>query len=238
MFMKIVINPKYKILTSFIENIPNIFAQEGTLVYEARNQLKSYNVEGYDIIVKSFKRPHLLNRFVYTFFRPSKAKRSYEYALKLLKKGIASPEPIAYIEEKKGGLLNCSYYISIFEKEYDHIRFYMNGDIKNDELLTQISQFIAGFHDKGVYHLDMSPGNILFKLNGDKYVFSLIDINRMKFKENLTEEERYQSFKRLSSNGEVLAFLAREYAKASGLNEDKAVKNIKKACSKFFKTDL
>ncbi|MDL2289932.1 lipopolysaccharide kinase InaA family protein [Paludibacteraceae bacterium OttesenSCG-928-F17] len=236
--MKIVINPKYKELTSFVENIPDTFTNKGELVYEARNQLKSYRVDGYDVIVKSFKRPHLLNRFVYSFFRPSKAKRSYEYAFELLKRDVPTPEPIAYIEEKKHGLLNRSYYISVFEKDYDHIRFYMNGDIKNDELIRQIAQFISEFHAKGVFHLDMSPGNILFKEENGNYIFSLIDINRMKFKDNLTEKERYESFKRLSFKGEVIEKLGKEYAKASNLNEEKTIKNIKQECAKFFKTNL
>lgn len=232
--MKIVINPKYKSLSLFIKDIPNVFNEKGTLVYEARNQLKSYNKGGYDIIVKSFKKPHLFNRIVYTFFRPSKARRSYEYAFRLLEKGIQTPEPIAYIEEKKGGLLNRSYYISIYEKDYEHIRFYMNGDIKNDELIKQIALFIAQFHSKGVYHLDMSPGNILFKKEGEEYVFSLVDINRMKFKQ-LTEKERYQSFKRISSKETVIDKLSKEYARACGLNEEKTASAVKNECLRFFK---
>ena len=103
--MKIVINPAYAVLKSFITKIPVLFEQEGELVYIARNQLRHYSVEGYDVIVKRYKQPHLINRIAYTYFRPSKAKRAYEYAFKLLKLGINSPAPIAYIEQYKSGLL-------------------------------------------------------------------------------------------------------------------------------------
>ena len=125
--MKTVINPTYNALSSFINRIPYIFDQEGALVFTARNQLKSYTVEGVDLIVKRYKRPHLINRIAYTFFRPSKAKRAYEYALRLLELGIDTPMPIAYIEQKIAGLLSYSFFVSIYEKDYSDIRELMIG---------------------------------------------------------------------------------------------------------------
>lgn len=236
--MKIVINKEYEWLRAFIEKIPFVFSEEGNLIYEARNQLKAYQVKGLDIVVKSFKKPHLFNRLVYTFFRPSKAKRSYEYALELLGKGVATPYPIAYIEEKRNGLLNRSYYISVYEKEYDHIRFYMNGEQTDDNLLKETARFIANFHNKGVYHLDMSPGNILYKIEGDTYSFLLVDNNRMLFKKKISPRERYKSFGRLSNNAEVIDQMASEYAKECGLDEAEAKKAMKKYSSDFFHVKL
>src|ERR1035437_8356069 len=110
--MKIVINPTYSILSSFSSNIPTLFEQEGELVFKARNQLKSYSVEGFDVIVKRYKKPHLINRIAYTFFRPSKAKRAYEYALRLSELSINTPAPIAYIEQNSCGLINYGYFRS------------------------------------------------------------------------------------------------------------------------------
>jgi RIO-like serine/threonine protein kinase len=236
--MKLIINPKYKQLTDFINSIPNIFEIQGTSIYKARNELKTYETGGYDIVVKSFRKPHLLNRIAYGFLRPSKAQRSYKYALELLKRGVSTPEPIAYIEEKKGGLLNRSYYICIFEREYDHIRLYMTGEKKDDAFLAKLADFIADFHKKGVLFLDMSPGNILFKEANNNVTFSLVDINRTRFKTNLSKQERYQSFKRLSHNVSVINFVVREYALQSGINENEAITEVIKICKKFFKAKL
>ncbi|QRE24688.1 Kdo domain containing protein, partial [Flavobacterium psychrophilum] len=55
-----------------------------------------------DIIlnVKSFKIPFFFNGIVYKFFRKSKAERSYNYAKILSEKGIGTPNPIGFYENK------------------------------------------------------------------------------------------------------------------------------------------
>ena len=232
--MKIVINPVYNILESFISNIPDRFDQEGDLVYTARNQLKHFNVEGYDVIVKRYKEPHLINRIAYTYFRPSKAKRAYEYAFKLLKLGVDSPAPIAYIEQFNSGLLTYGFFISVYEKNYSVIRDFMSG-IQTDELLLKaLSLYIADLHAKGILHLDMSPGNILYLKETDNYHFTLIDINRMQFLPSVSTVKRYKSFKRLAENESVLTIIAKLYAEAAHLNVTEAVMEINRYSNKFF----
>lgn len=49
---------------------------------------------------------------IYTFFRRSKARRSYEHAVRLRALGIDSPEPIAWSEYRRHGLLSDTYYVS------------------------------------------------------------------------------------------------------------------------------
>ncbi|MDP4239382.1 MAG: lipopolysaccharide kinase InaA family protein [Bacteroidota bacterium] len=232
--MKIVINPSYRILNSFVSNIPTHFEQEGELVYTARNQLKHFSVEGYDVIVKRYKVPHLINRIAYTFFRPSKAKRAYNYALKLLQLGVDSPDPIAYIEQYKGGLLTHGYFISIYEKDYSVIRELMTGTQKDESLLKELSYYIADFHRKGVLHLDMSPGNILYKKDANHTQFTLIDINRMQFLPTISNEKRFKSFKRLSENEIVLTEIAKLYAAAAHLDEAEAIEKINQYSTDFF----
>ena len=232
--MKIVINPAYAVLNKFIAEIPVLFEQEGELVYIARNQLRHYTVEGYDVIVKRYKKPHIINRIAYSFFRPSKAKRAYEYAFKLLELGLDSPAPIAYIEEYACGLITYGYFISIYEKDYSLIRELMAGNQEDASLLKALSLYIAELHLKGVLHLDMSPGNILYKKEGEKFHFTLIDINRMQFLSSVSKNKRYMSFKRLSENKEVLTTVAGFYAAASGLNEAETISEINRYSLKFF----
>jgi len=234
--MKIVINPAYAVLTKFISEIPVLFEQEGELVYIARNQLRHYSVEGYDIIVKRYKKPHLINRIAYTFFRPSKAKRAYEYAFKLLALGVQSPVPIAYIEDSECGLLTLGYFVSIYEKDYSHIRELMDGTQKDELLLKALSLYIADIHKKGVLHLDMSPGNILYKKEVPNFKFTLIDINRMQFLSTVSKDKRFKSFKRLSENESVLTKVAKLYAAAANLDETESVEKINLYSSKFFST--
>ena len=116
--MKVEINPAYCRFSDAIKSIPDVFDKEGETIYKGRNQLKLFCFQGEDFVVKSFKIPHFINKFAYSFIRLSKARRSYEHGLLLRTKGINTPEPIAYIESKKFGLLNDSYYISKY-LDYD-----------------------------------------------------------------------------------------------------------------------
>ena len=231
--MKIIINPTYSILSSFISNIPTLFEQEGELVFKARNQLKSYSVEGFDVIVKRYKKPHLINRIAYTFFRPSKAKRAYEYALRLSELSINTPAPIAYIEQNSCGLINYGYFISVYEKDYSDIRNLMTGAQTDDDLLQELSTYIANFHNKGVLHFDMSPGNILYKKDENNYRFTLIDINRMQFLPSISKIKRFKSFHSLSDNKAVLSKVAKLYAAAANLDESETVEKINQYCTEF-----
>ena len=234
--MKIVINQKYSFLKSFVENLPTIFSNDGKLIYKERNILKCYSVGGYNIVVKQYKQPHIINRIAYTFFRPSKAKRSYEYALKLLELGIETPAPIAYIEEFKYGLLTYSYLFSIYEKDFSIIRDLMDGIQNDDDLLKSLALYIANLHQNGVLHLDISPGNLLYKKEGNQVHFTAIDINRMQFPKVITNEMRYKNFNRLSENDEVLTKIAKYYAAATNLDEQETIEKIKKYSTKFFST--
>lgn len=231
--MKIVINPKYQALESFVMSIPDLFEHEGKLVYDARNQLKCYSVEGYNVIVKRYKIPHIINRIAYTYFRPSKAKRAYEFALKLLQLGVNTPTPIAYIEQYQLGLLTHGYFISIYENDYSDIRKLMTGEQTNENLLKELSVYISDFHNKGVLHCDMSPGNILYKKVENHYDFTLVDINRMQFLPSISNEKRFKSFKRLSETESVLTAVARLYAAASNLDEKETVEKINRYNIKF-----
>lgn len=67
------------------------------IIYEgSRNRLGV--VDG-DINVKAFGRPRFPNNFVYGSIRKSKARRSFEHALRLRTLGFTTPLPYGYAEE-------------------------------------------------------------------------------------------------------------------------------------------
>lgn len=231
--MKIIINPAYNSLDSFIKEVPSFFDREGTIIYNQRNRLKTYCVDNTTVVVKRFRVPFFINRIIYTFFRSTKARRSFEYASMLLMKGIRTPDPVAYIEEKKMGLIHYSFYICLFEHELTHIRRQMLLEPWNKPFQKELALFVAELHSQGILFLDLSPGNILYQEKDNQPVFSLVDINRMKFKANLSLKERYKNFMRLSGNLEIMTELAREYARACSLDEKKTISHIIGYCATF-----
>ncbi|MDR5590819.1 lipopolysaccharide kinase InaA family protein [Christiangramia sp. SM2212] len=177
-----------------------------------RNSLRIFDISGYSINIKSFKKPNLINKIVYKFFRKSKAERSYRNALTLLKKNIGTPMPLAYAEEA-GAIFGRSFYAS--ENIIPDLTFrdlVTNPDYPDHEkILRAFTRFTYELHEKQVQFLDHSPGNTLIRKKGEEYEFFLVDLNRMNFKD-LNFEERMINFSRLTPKKEMVEIMADEYA--------------------------
>lgn len=228
------INSEYKYLTPFISSLPEIFSIEGETIYEGRNTLKCFQIEGVNLVVKSFKKPHIINKIAYSFFRESKAKRSYLYALDLLERGVVTPAPIAYINEYKHGLLSRSYYICVYQRNASPIAPYVNGDAEDRVLLSDMVRFIVSLHEKNVLHLDLSPGNVLIEKSEGQNKFSIIDINRLKI-EDIDKDKAYKNFARLARNRYVSTTIAEIYADERGWDREEAIETINKYSDDFFR---
>jgi len=202
---------------TFLIDIQNSFKKESNqTLFQQRNTIKIVKFEQKKYVVKSFKVPHLLNQIVYRFFRSSKAQRSYENAVKLRELNINTPQPIGYIEFPSFFLFNESYYISdFFDYDFEIRALLADKHFPHrEEILTQFVAFSYNLHNKGVFHIDYSPGNILVKKIDDTYSFSLIDVNRMQFLE-FTDELRMKAFSKLSTFNEDRAFITNAYCKLS-----------------------
>lgn len=211
---KIVLNSKFSNLSNFINNISSLFTEEGNTIYKGRNILKTFNIEGVSINVKSFKKPHLINQIAYATIRKSKARRSYEHACKLEELGIGTPSPIAYIEHSRPCMLKQSYYISKQISFDDELRVLSRGTLEQHKgLILQFAQFTAKLHSLKVYHLDYSPGNILFKKQDEQYIFYLVDLNRMEIGIEIDLEKATKNFARLWGNEDMIRLFAEEYAR-------------------------
>ncbi len=237
--MKIVINPQYKHLKLFVENIEEHFHASSDILYDERNQIRVVSFEGEEYVVKSFKIPNLINRFVYRFLRPSKAKRSYEYSMKLGEEYC--PEAVAFTEEHHKISLAKSYYIS---KKYDYdftIRpVLLDGTFnkkKRHDVLNAFASFTYTLHEDNILHNDYSYGNILIKEiqpadTNSQYEFRIIDVNRMQFKA-LSLDERLNNFSRLSASDEAMAIIMTRYAACVGEPVDTIL-----ARAKFFRDEF
>ena len=221
---KLILNPKYNNFKDNLLNIQNIFKVSTKSIHKARNELKIIELNGIKCVVKSFKIPHLINKIAYTFFRDGKAKKSYMNAIKLIDLEVSTPDPIGIIEFFKGGLLSESYFISVYEPYDFTIREVFHHDVENvEEILKQFALFTYSIHQKGVWHVDYSLGNILITKQGTQYKFSLVDINRMEFK-TINEYEGLKNLNKFwPKNDEDLPLLAKEYAQIASLNAEKAV---------------
>ena len=200
-------------LENWVANMKEEFAQTGQTIFKSRNEVKVFEIGDKIYNVKSFKLPNLINKFVYVYFRGSKAARSFAYAKRLLSLDIPTPQPVAYAEYIHDGVLKESYYVSMHFKSDFTLREVLNYQVsERDRILRQWVAFTyQKLHRNGIFHLDYSPGNTLIRHDGDEYYFSLIDLNRMKFGE-IDFEKGLHNFRQLDTDRQTLELLATEYA--------------------------
>ena len=232
------LNVEMQTYKDFLLNIKSYFQANSQTIHKARNELKIVPFNNLSTVVKSFKVPHIINKIAYTFFRDSKAKKSYEYSQKI---GDFTPPPIGYIEFYRNGLIDESYFISE-EFKYDFtIRepLLETNFTDRDEIFRAFTRFTLELHNANIFHNDYSPGNILIKKENGKFIFKIVDINRMDFFD-LDEESRAKNFSKLWASDDILTTMATEYKKHYECsenfitqvlhysNKNKSIKNFKK----------
>lgn len=197
-------------LTKLIQGFDAISGGEGE-----RNIIKIVQLNNSNLNIKGFKIPNVVNQVAYSFFRNSKAQRSFEYANKLIDLNVGTPKPIAYFEYKQFILFKKSFYVSEqLDCDLTYRELVNNFDYPDyDAILRAFTRFTFSLHEKGIQFLDHSPGNTLIKKQDDNtYKFYLVDLNRMIFG-NLDFETRIKNFARLSKHKSMVEVMSDEYAK-------------------------
>lgn len=140
--------------------------------------------------------------------RPSKAFRSWNGAVELLRRGISTPRPLAAFERGEHPALEDSYYVCEkspcrFSVRQAFSAFRAGADafegLPATVLYRTLAAFVEDMHGRGVHHRDLSAGNVLFDTGptGEPF-FSLIDTGRARFHPRaLTLVERLSDLKRI-----------------------------------------
>ncbi|TRX36890.1 lipopolysaccharide kinase [Flavobacterium sp. ZT3R18] len=235
--MSIIVHSKYKSKEEAIFQLVANFFEEGDMIVKgARNTIKSNFLGDEKVNIKFFQKPGIFKSIIYSFFRSTKAKRSFDYANYLIAHNILTPFPIAYIEKWNSiGLLQDSYYICQ-QIDYDFtIRELIHDPLfpERNVILEQFTAFTFSMHEANVNFLDHSPGNTLvIKKDTGKYEFYLIDLNRMNFK-NLSIEERMDNFKKMWLSKAMVKVVAEAYAKLSSQPEEKLLAILSDKTTQF-----
>lgn len=217
------VNAKYEHLRTYLENIPEEFEARGEVVYDLRNQVRVDEVSGVKIVIKSFRKIYLANRIIYAYFRPSKAKRAYEYGLLLQDHGINTPDPVAYIDCVENGMLKAGYFVSLYTDYQPLSAFDASDADKARALLDGLAHFTMKLHQNRIFHEDYTLSNVLYQEVDGNFDFTVIDNNRLKFT-SIDEKLAAKSLNRLGFQPEMLTFLVRRYAEISGMDALKELK--------------
>lgn len=211
--MDITINPRYEHLRPLILKLPASNIVPDHVFCDNRNMVWQQRLGDVDVVVKRFKRPTLINCFVYTYLRPNKGIRAYRNAMRLHSLGIDSPEPMACLVQKHHGLVHTVWFMSLFSPATTLHDAYLQSDGQvREHLVKSYLDWAKNLLDHGVLQLDNNSRNTLVSLDADgNYHFALVDINRMRFVKHVTRKQAVAFFNCIYLNLPETFWLLHQY---------------------------
>ncbi len=166
------------------ENIWDI--PEAELLFDGRNRVGTVRILlasglNLDLVVKEFSSRGLIR--LKSLVQPSKAARAWRGALALEERGLGTASPAGYLEKRKRGLVEHSYFFAARVDGAEEIRglFRSLQASELEPLLSALAGFLRRCHDRGILHRDLSDGNILVrKGEPGQDSFCLLDTNRIR----------------------------------------------------------
>lgn len=178
--IKFKVHPGFDGIVDYLLKINFSFSEIPFIIQNRRNDIRLDNINGFRLVIKSFKGMYWPNQLAYSIFRKSKAQRSYETSMRLRSIGLYVPTPVAYVDYYKWGILKSSYFISLYQ-EYEGLQASLSKYSSSHSLPKVFGAFIYQMHKAGVLHQDLSTGNILCVAQKEKINFFMVDLNRVRF---------------------------------------------------------
>lgn len=160
-----------------------------------------------NVVVKNFGWRNSISRLLSPFMR-SRAQKSWDVSLVLLKNGINVPAPITAYTERKHGFIQKNFLLTERIDDYQLARKILRDftiESRQKEVMIrqrrimigEIAKMIAGIHRLKYLHNDLTLGNFLVK-NGNFSDIYLIDLNRMKEKKIMTTFRRMYDISKMN----------------------------------------
>lgn len=167
-------------------------ARSGSILRDSRNTVWRASApwdSSQQVVIKQFRPPKGIKRLLQAG-KPNRARRSWNGAQELLRRGLPTPLPIAFLEQTHKAAAECFYLCASFEgfSARDAFTAFRNGSLNFEGMsqaffYEQIAAFLQILHDRGVFFRDLSAGNLLIqRISDNKLEFALIDTTRARFK--------------------------------------------------------
>ena len=186
------------------------------------------------MMVKCFKRVNIIQQIVYTFFRKSKAERAFLFAGEFSKRGISTPQRIAFLEEKRWGLFLKGYFVS---KEVEGTECHLLlREVKefSPQLADAVMKQTVLMHSKGILHGDLNLSNFLCVEKSGDYYFNMIDINRSRFCDGYpSNNDCLKNLVRTTHRRDLYEYLIASYARQRGWDEKETVQQAVALLDRF-----
>ncbi len=161
----------------FVGQIDELMAHGEILKNGNTTYISRFRWNGRDIVVKRYNHKGLVHSLRHTMKR-SRARRGWLNAHRLTMLDIATPKPLAYVEELWGLFIVKSYLVTEYvegQKLYCFLRDKNVADKQRSAAVQQIQEVLGKLRKYGITHGDVKPSNILITENG----LSLTDLDSM-----------------------------------------------------------
>lgn len=152
----------------FIEDIDALTDKGRILKSDNTTCVSRISWNGKDVVIKRYNHKGFVHSLRHTIKR-SRARRGWLHAHRLGVLNIATPRPLAYIENRKGLLVWKSYLVTEYVEGQKLYVFLRNATVGEKERLSMTRQVVAMLDDLGRYrisHGDLKHTNILTTENG------------------------------------------------------------------------
>jgi len=123
---------------------------------------------GQDVVIKRYNHRGLWHSLRHTI-KGSRAKRNWRHGQRLLSLQIATPEPLAYVDQYRGPLLWQSYFIARFVaglQVHQILRDPSVAAAQKQQVHDQVLDLLRRMAEHGISHGDTKHTNILYDGNG------------------------------------------------------------------------
>ena len=151
-----------------------------------------------DIVLKEFSSRGVNG--LKSLLLPSKAAKAWRGALALRQKGLATAAPVAYLEKRKRGRVDSSFFLAERIEGAEEVRHLFRRFPPDDlrALLASLARHLSVCHDRGILHRDLSDGNVLVRKEPDgRLTFFLLDTNRVRVRKKIRGLARAKNLIRL-----------------------------------------
>lgn len=220
-------------MRSFIGSLPNAFEHGGRIIYDKRNQIRLFDVDGRTVVVKRYKRPNLTQCVAYSWFTNNKAQKSFYYASRLDTLGIMTPHAIAAVTCREHTIVRRYYLVTEICEWPSCWSLLDDGFGQKQELASALAAQLIRMHEAGFLHGDTNLSNFLYNPT-DMGQISVIDINRSKFiGRPATQKECLQNMFRLTHVRPMLHQIITTYATQRGWDATQCISYVDKCLKKF-----
>jgi tRNA A-37 threonylcarbamoyl transferase component Bud32 len=184
-------------------------ASAGETLHWGRNYLYTVRLEttsgSWDVVVKQFRHQTARQR-LRRRLGGSKAWRSWRAALALERAGIPTPAPVLWVESASPG--GASFFVSRKLEGFFETRQFLRArnasreaeefpEVDVTSFFDRLGRQLRRMHDAGIWHRDVSIGNLLVRTGGEGPDFFIIDLNRTRLGRRLGAVRRSRDLCRL-----------------------------------------